>query len=133
MPAYLRVPLAAMAASAAAGPSTLLVLILFSLSDPQLRTESAFSILGLIPMAVVFGIAISLVPNLLGTAIMFLLSRRYPVARRRGMWAAAGALGALLLVPLWNFGGEDDLLSALSLALVGACCADICHLIAAPD
>jgi xanthosine utilization system XapX-like protein len=121
-----------MVASVTAGPSMLLVIILYSLLESRLQAESSLDILGIVPMVVVFGSIISFVPSLLGTTVMFLLSRRYPFARRRSMWAAAGAIGAIALVPWWS-SGAGDLLSALSLAIVGACCAIICHIIARPD
>jgi hypothetical protein len=132
MPAYLRVPFAAMVASVTAGPSMLLVIILYSLHGSRLQAESPLDILSMVPMVVVFGSVISFVPCLLGATVMFLLSRRHPLACRRSMWAAAGATSALALVPWWS-SGAADLPSAFALAIVGACCATICHIIASPD
>ena len=63
-------------------------------------------------LALVVGFVISVVPNLLGTIAMFLLSQRSAAARAPGCWIAAGATLAFLLAwPLDLFGAGPHLLA----------------------
>ena len=128
----MRVPLAAAAASLAAGPVAGFVLVSVSFAYPDQEPFEPVGLLAFFGLALVVGFVISVVPNLLGTIAMFLLSQRSAAARAPGCWIAAGATLAFLLAwPLDLFGAGPHLLAPF--IAVGACCAAICRLIAWPD
>jgi hypothetical protein len=133
LPLFLRVPLAPIIASLAAGPLTLLLMLVPTLvTGPSRILEPVSELLAAIGIFTAYGAVFSILPNLLGTAVMFLLSRHFLFACRRFVWTAAGGAGGAVFGYLWEPGGTDSFLT-LVLIVTGACCATICHLIARPD
>jgi len=127
----------AVLASAAAGPLFLVGLMLgFQATTPAAVIAispdiSAIDILAVIvgiPTALVtvmlIGIAIALIPTMVGTAVMIRLGDVNPAFRLPIMWALAGALPCALFMAL-DFGEAPILLVALT--FTGACCALICR------
>jgi hypothetical protein len=131
-PPFLRLPLAAVLASLAAGPLTMLLLILPTLAVPGPQAGIYWDIAGTLGIATAVGFMISFIPNLLGTCGMFQLAKRWRAARLRRSWAAAGAAGAFPLAGFLGFSAAGPLY-VLLLGAVGACCAAMCHLVARPD
>lgn len=128
----MRAALASLAASLAAGPLMLLIMVAPSLADGTGAGWDMESALNVILIATAIGAVLSLLPNLVGTLVLVRLSRSYPLARRVPVWAAAGGASAIPVAYWIRVGGRDPLI-LLPFALVGAVCATICRLLALPD
>jgi hypothetical protein len=132
LPPVLRVPLAAILASLAAGPIIILFLITMSLASGEHAPEVASGLPGLLALALFYGFIFAILPNLLGCVGMFLLSLSCSPARHIGWWTVAGAIAAFALCVALDFvrGGP---VTVLPFVATGACCAAICRIVAAPD
>jgi hypothetical protein len=127
----LRVVFAAIVASVAAGPLTLIFLTLMELAQ-GIPPDPAIGSPAFLGVATFFGFMFSVVPNLVGSFVMSRFARHHPPAGALAWWLAAGALAAFLLAAAQGMVPGDPSV-VLPLCAVGACCAGICHLIVRPD
>jgi uncharacterized membrane protein YdcZ (DUF606 family) len=126
--------MAAIAASLAAGPLALLMVMAVSFGEGvQGRSEPVAETLGVFLMAAGIGAILSIVPNLVGTLCLFQLSQHHPSVRPVPVWAVVGGLLGIPFAYCIGLGSSEDPGFLLLYALVGAACATICRLIAAPD
>lgn len=90
--------------------------------DPAL---AALSVLLFVP-AVMIGLILSIIPNLVGSRLLLRLGKAFPPARAHRVWIATGALlGTLLSFETGAFAAPP---LAVGLILTSACCAGICRL-----
>ena len=82
-------------------------------------------------ISIPFGFLLSIVPVVVGSITMSLLSQWHGWARTPLAWAGAGAFAAVMIC-VASLGSTDPPLILL-LAATGACCAWLCHTLIAPD
>jgi hypothetical protein len=111
----------------AAGPVFLITILIGAVILKSPDTIQVWELLYLIPLlmaSVAFGLMISLVPILTGTAVMATAGIYWSWTRGRSIWAAAGAsLGMMMVLPFGNSGGAVDWGSLALFAITGAICA----------
>lgn len=128
-PTFLR---GAVVATLVSGPLVVLAIMFFGCVWAVLRGESpgeALAMIVFLPMSLMVGGAVSLVPNLLGTAIMASLGRRHARARKRWVWVLGGAVvGGVMGFAISGFElsivGAGDGIGGMA---IGGVCALICH------
>lgn len=111
----------------AAGPVFLITILVGAVILKTPDAIQGWELLYLIPLlmaSVAFGLMISLVPILTGTAVMATAGIYWSWTRGRSIWAGAGALlGMIMILPFGNSGGAVDWGSLALFAITGAICA----------
>ena len=118
----------ALVASLAAGPLFVLMIGLLAVatSSRPIAVDPTIvdAIVGL-PLVIVFGFMLALLPNLLGSALLDTLARHHEGWRLPVIWGLVGAAGGYAAT--WIGGTAPDPLVAAALSLTGAGCALICR------
>lgn len=119
-------------ASLAAGPiflvSTALAFFYQQLPHPMSITATPFGAAGIALMLVptiIAGFILSMLPNLLGSRLMFFTGIALPETRARPIWVGAGALMGAAIA--WPTGAFDSPAVAFGLIATSACCAALCR------
>jgi hypothetical protein len=101
-----------------------------AVSIPGLDLQTGLALLAfLIPMTIIVGFLLSVIPNVFGAVLMANLSDRLDSARSPVAWVATGtALGTLIawLLVINPYYGEPDLVSLVPFIATSAACAGIC-------
>lgn len=125
-------------ASLSAGPvflvSTALAAVYLQLPRPVPVAlgfgEIVLIVLAFIP-AILFGLALSLLPIMLGSRLLLSAGEAFPAARARLVWIGTGALAGVALA--WSMTGFAAPALDFGLISTSACCAGICRLSACWD
>lgn len=86
-------------------------------------------LIGIYLVSMLVGFFASIIPNLVGTAAMWLLGRRQPALRHPGLWGLAGALAAGAFA-LSDAVGSELPGRPIAYAVTGAICALACRVFA---
>lgn len=128
-PSFLR---GVITATLVSGPLVVLAAMFFGSVWAVLHGQSpgeSIAMIVFLPMALMVGSVVSLIPNLLGTAVMASLGRRDARARKRWIWTLGGAVGGGVM----GFAISGFELSAVGAGdgiggtALGGVCALICH------